>query len=131
MQERTRGYSRTVVNRRSLILDHVVYPANVEGFQAAVALELERVADGLADPRRPQALRAAERARTRSITVIYAIRLALTALVMSLWAVLELTFAAGLGLAVAAACLDVAVSKPLHARVASRARSLLRGRAYP
>jgi hypothetical protein len=124
VRERTRGYSRTVVNRRSLILDHVTYPRNVEGFQAAVALELERVADRLAEARRPQALRAAERARTLRVTAIYAIRLGLGALVVSLWAVLEATLAGGLGIAAAAAFVYVAASKALHARAAARTRSI-------
>lgn len=123
VRERTRGYSRTVVNRRSLILDHVTYPPNIEGFQAAIALELERVADGLAEARRPQALRAAERARTLRVTVFYAIRLGLAALVVSLSAVLEVTFAGGLAIAAAAALLYVAASKALQARAATRARS--------
>lgn len=122
--ERTRGYSRTVVNRRSLILDHVTYPLNVEGFRAAVALELERVADGLPEPRRPQALRAAERARTLRVTVIYAIRLGLAALVLSLWITLDATFAGGVGIAAAAALLYVAASKALYAGTATRARSV-------
>jgi hypothetical protein len=38
------GDSRTIVNRRSLLLDHISYWQNVEAFRAAVALELARAA---------------------------------------------------------------------------------------
>jgi hypothetical protein len=38
------GTSKKIINRRSLLFDHVTYPQNVEAFRAAVALELARVA---------------------------------------------------------------------------------------
>ena len=122
--ECTRGYSRTIVNRCSLVHDHVAYWRNAEGFMAAVALEVARVTDGHSNPTRPAALADAERARARAIAAIRPIRLGTSALVVGLWAGLQPSLLGGAAIAVAAAGLLVAISIALDARAGAQTRAL-------
>jgi hypothetical protein len=75
------GDSYAVVNRRSLLHDHLAYWHNVEGFDCAVAREIERAADERPDVAPLRALQAAARRRTRVIdALLYPARLAVVAL---------------------------------------------------
>ena len=121
----TRGFSRTIVNRCSLVHDHVAYWRNAEGFMAAVALEIERVADGHVNPVRPPALIAAERARERIVTAIRPIRRVIAALVVGLWIALAPGVLAGAAIAVAAIALVVALSAALGKLSDAHSRRLL------
>jgi hypothetical protein len=122
----TRGFSRTIVNRCSLLHDHVAYWHNAEGFMAAVALEIARVADGHADPLRPAALAAAEHARARMFTLLAPIRLATATLVAGLWLALAPGFLVGAVIAAGAAGVVAALSAALHAWATAQTRRLLR-----
>lgn len=121
----TRGFSRTVVNRRSMLLDHVVYWHNIEGFQATVALEIDRAAQGDADPPRPPALARAERARSRIICAIDGVRLAVVILVPLLWIGVAQDVWAGALIAGLGIGLLVGVSKLLDLRATARTRALM------
>jgi hypothetical protein len=127
VQSRTRGYSRTVVNRRSLVLDHVMYWRNVEGFHAAVALELERVVEGREVPLQRDELDDAAAARTQRINVIYVLRMATGAAAIVLCVALTPSLCGGLAVALGAGLTYVGVAALLHARAAARTRALLAG----
>jgi hypothetical protein len=127
VQARTRGYSRTVVNRRSLVLDHVTYWPNVEGFQAAIALELERVVEGREDPLQRGELGAAAAARTRWINAIYALRTGTGLAAIALCVALAPSLCGVLAIALGAGLAYVGMAALLHARVAARTRALLAG----
>ena len=121
----TRGFSRTVVNRRSMLLDHVAYWHNVEGFQATVALELERATRRDADPARPAALASAERARARIIRAIDGVRLTMAVVVPALWIGVAHDVWAGALIAGLASGLLVGVSQLLDVRATARTRALM------
>ena len=121
----TRGFSRTVVNRRSMLLDHVAYWHNIEGFQATVALEIERATQGDANPSRPPGLAAAERARTRIMCAIDGVRVAVAVLVPALWIGVAHDVWAGALIAGLAIGLLVGVSKALDLLATARTRALM------
>jgi len=125
VDECTRGFSRTIVNRCSLVHDHVAYWKNAEGFMAAVALEIERVADGRLNPVRPAALVTAERAHKRMVLATRPIRRVAAALVVGLWVALAPGVLAGAAIAVAAAGLVFGLSAGLRALACARTRRLL------
>ena len=121
----TRGFSRTVVNRRSMLLDHVAYWHNVEGFQATVALEIDRAAQRDANPPRPPALARAERARSRIICAIDGVRAAVVILVPALWIGVARDVWAGALIAGLGIGLLAGVSKLLDLRATARTRALM------
>ena len=119
----TRGFSRTVVNRRSMLLDHVAYWRNVEGFQATVALEIDRATQRGANPRRPLGLARAERARSRIICAIDGVRLAVAILVPVLWIGVAQNVWAGALIAGLAIGLLVGAAKLLDLLATARTRA--------
>ena len=121
----TRGFSRTVVNRRSMLLDHVAYWHNIEGFQATVALEIDRAAQGDANASRPLALARAERARSRIICAIDGVRIAVVILVPLLWIGVAQDVWAGALIAGLGIGLLVGVSRLLDLRATARTRALM------
>jgi hypothetical protein len=126
VDECTRGFSRTIVNRRSLALDHVAYWRNHAGFLTAVALEIERVAGEHANPARPPALADAERTRARTIEAIGPLRVATVALAGGLVAALGPGVLAAVAIAAAAGGLIVGIPIALHALAEARIRALMR-----
>lgn len=112
------GQSSEVVNRRSLVLDHVTYWHNAEGFQAAVALEIERATSGRGAVQRPAALQRAVKARTRVVDCVFAARAAVIALAVVLWLALKPAFVAGALIVVLSVLLLVALTKAIDAAVA-------------
>lgn len=121
----TRGFSRTVVNRRSMLLDHVAYWRNVEGFQATVALEIERAALGHADTARPEALAQAQRTRENTICRIDGARMAVAAVAPALWWHFHWNPIAAGVIVAAGAGLLVVVSKLLDVQAAAHTRTLM------
>jgi pimeloyl-ACP methyl ester carboxylesterase len=121
----TRGFSRTIVNRRSMLLDHITYWRNVEGFQATIALEIERATLRHADTARPEALAQAQRVRENTIGRIDGARLAVAAVAPALWWHFEWSPLAAAIIAVAGAGLLIAVSGLLDLQATARTRALM------
>ena len=121
----TRGFSRTIVNRRSMVLDHVAYWQNVEGFHATVALEIERATLGHANTTRPEALAQAQRQRENTIGKIDGARLAVAAVAPALWSHFAWSPVAAAIIAVAGVALLVAVSRLLDVQANAQTRALM------
>ena len=119
------GQSSKVVNRRSLLLDHVTYWHNAEGFQTAVAREIERVACGWTTVARSEALERAVKARTRVVDRVQYARAVVVALAGGLlWALQPPLLAGALVVGVSLYVL-VRVTKAIDVRVARRSAGLV------
>ncbi len=118
----THGFSRTIVNRGSLMHDHVAYTVNHVAFLTVIALEIERVVGGYASPARPPALAELEAARARMIDAIGSIRNATVVLVAGLWIAFTPSVLVCAAMAAVAAGVLVSVSAALHTQAEARTR---------
>jgi hypothetical protein len=119
------GQSSTVVNRRSLLLDHVTYWHNAEGFQTAVAREIERAACGWRTVATSAALARAVDQRTRMVDRGLHARAAVVAFAGGLLWALQPPLYAGALIVGASLYVLVRVTRAIDAGVARRSAALV------
>jgi hypothetical protein len=123
------GVSDEIVNRRSRLWDHTGYRRNVEGFCAAVALELARIAGWRATTDVPPQVARAQHARTARVRLLAWSHRVIALATVAGWVVLETQLVLALALAAAAAATAVLTSLLWTAWSNARTRALFDRRA--